>query len=69
MNIIASLLRALGGVGIFVGGASIANSIWDLHLQWRRMDLTDDPWIATAIFAVGLVVGGLGFVMGRGRNG
>ena len=69
MNFISSILRALGGVGIFLGGASIVNSIWDLHLQWRKMDLTDDPWIATAILVAGLVVGGLGFVMGRGRHG
>lgn len=69
MNFISSVLRALGGVGIFAGGASMANSIWDLHLQWRNMDLTNDPLIAGLILAAGLIVGGIGFVLGRATNG
>ena len=68
MNFITSVIRALGGVGIFLGGASMANSIWDLHLQWRNMDLTDDPLMAGLILAGGLVVSGGGFVLGRARS-
>ncbi|MEQ8352889.1 MAG: hypothetical protein RH862_15485 [Leptospiraceae bacterium] len=68
MNFITSIVRGLGGVGIFLGGASMANSIWDLHLQYRNMDLTDNPWIAALILVGGLIVGGIGMIMGRASN-
>ncbi|MBR29956.1 MAG: hypothetical protein CMN77_01495 [Spirochaetaceae bacterium] len=69
MNFISSIFRALGGVGIFLGGASMVNSIWDMHLQYRNMDLTDNPWIAALILVGGLVIGGIGMVLGRSTRG
>ncbi len=68
MNIISSIFRGLGGVGIFLGGASMVNSIWDLHLQYRNMDLTDSPWIAALILVGGLIFGAIGMVLGRASN-
>ncbi len=69
MNFISSIFRALGGVGIFLGGASMVNAIWDMHLQYRNMDLTDNPWIAALILVGGLVIGGIGMVLGRSTRG
>ena len=67
MSIISRILGALGGVGILAGLAGYANAIWDIHLSYRRMEITDDPLIATGIFVAGLVVGGLGLLAGRNQ--
>ncbi|MCB1165451.1 MAG: hypothetical protein KDK37_14305 [Leptospiraceae bacterium] len=67
MKIISQIFGALGGVGILAGLAGYANAIWDLHLSYRRMEITDDPLIATGIFVAGLVAGGLGLLLGRNR--